>query len=174
MMRSLTRRAAISALGVLAALGAGRRATAAAAAQACAPELPAGAAERITLTPIATGLPAAAPNQRLTLYRFTMPPGEALAVHSHPGATMLQIESGELTYRVVRGEVLFWSGEGVERLDPRPVAAGETVTFLPGDAIFYDADTAHDAVNSGDVPVAVLSVTLLDVEQPSTIFEEPG
>ena len=45
-----------------------------------------------------------------------------------------------------------------------------TETILqPGDAIFYDAATAHTARNPGPTPVLVLAVTLLATDQPATI-----
>ena len=164
----ITRRGAVAAVVALGMFGS-RRKTARGIQTDCEPALPERAAERVTYTPIAEGLPLNAPGQGMSLYRFTMPPGEALPAHSHPGATLLQIEAGEMSYTVVRGQVRFWTRDADGKRMDRLVTAGETMVFGPGDAIFYDADTAHSAVNPGDVPVAVIAVTLLDTSQPQAI-----
>jgi quercetin dioxygenase-like cupin family protein len=165
---TITRRGAVAAVAALGLYGS-RRKTARGTQTDCAPALPESAGDRVTYTPIAEGLPLNAPGQVMQLYRFTMPPGDALPAHSHPGATLLQIESGEMSYTVVRGQVRLWTRDADGGRTDRLVEAGEMAVFGPGDAIFYDADTAHSAVNPGDVPVAVLAVTLLDIELPQTI-----
>ena len=167
-MTRITRRGVVAAIAALGVFGAGRNVTHGAQ-MVCEPELPAGADDQVTFTPIAEGLPMNAPGQALRLYRFTMPPGEALPNHSHPGATLLQIEAGEMSYTVVRGYVQLWTRDADGTRTDRLVTDGETVVFGPGDAISYDADTAHSAVNPGEVPVAVLAVTLLDTSLPQTI-----
>lgn len=164
-----TRRGAVAALAGLGGFGSSRKPVQSAQDDVCTAGLPVGADERVTLTPIAEGVPLDVPGHALRLYRFTMPPGDALPTHSHPGVTMLQIEAGELSYTLVRGQVRLWTNDADGVRTERLVTAGETVVFGPGDAIFYDADTAHSAVNPGDVPVAVLAVTLLDTSQPQAI-----
>ena len=172
-MRTMTRRSLMETLGVFSAIASGGFRPRRVAATFCDTELPEGAGERITLHSIAHGLPSNAPGQQLHLYRFTLPPREELPAHSHPGATMLEIESGELAYTVLRGVVRRWTtGEDGLRVELL-VKTGETAVFTPGDAIYYDADTAHTAVNPGDLPVAVIAVTLLDMAQPQTIPVEP-
>jgi mannose-6-phosphate isomerase-like protein (cupin superfamily) len=167
-MTRTTRRGAVAAVAALGLFGINRNAVRGFTAV-CAPALPESASARVTYTPIAEGLPLNAPAQTMRLYRFTMPPGEMLPAHSHPGATLLQIESGELSYTVVRGQVRHWTRDVDGKRTERLVTAGATVVFGPGDAIFYDVDTAHSAVNPGEVPVAVLAVTLLDTSLPQTI-----
>jgi len=164
----ITRRGAVAAIAALGAFGAGRK-RARGAQVICDPVLPQGEEDRVTYTPIAEGLPINTPGQVMRLYRFTMPPGEALPNHSHPGATLLQVEAGGMSYTVVRGQVQLWRRDADGKRTDRLVKVGETVVFGPGDAIYYDADTAHSAVNPGEVPVAVLAVTLLDTSQPQII-----
>jgi len=82
---------------------------------------------------------------------------------------MLQSESGAHSFSVVRCDVKLWTHHKQGRRVNRAVTAGETAVFGPRDAIYYDADTAHAAVNPGDVSVAVLAVTVFDMAQPQTI-----
>src|SRR5687768_9354727 len=89
MVSNVTRRTLVASLGALSAAGMSRQRSQPVAARACEAELPEGANERITFASIAEGLPLTAPGQHLHLYRFTLPAGETLPAHSHPGATML-------------------------------------------------------------------------------------
>jgi quercetin dioxygenase-like cupin family protein len=122
-------------------------------------------AERTTIEPIGRGNPVSTPGHGLTLYRFSLPPGEVVPPHRHPGATILAVERGELAYTLLRGTVAVQrGGAGAGDLTP-----GTETVLRPGDAIFYDADTAHTARNPGETPVVVLAVTLLATDQPATI-----
>lgn len=167
---SLTRRTLVAALALAgSAVGMRTGASRAVANAECLTSLPDGAADRVTLTAIAAGPPLNAPGQSLQLFRFALPPGEALRAHSHPGATILQIESGQLAYPVIKGSLRVWSrnddgGRVEQRVEP-----GETVVFGPGDSVFYDSDTTHRALNPGEVPVSVLSATLILVDQPQSM-----
>src|SRR5690606_30803241 len=54
--------------------------------------------------------PPGAAGRRLTLVRYTIPPGVELAPHVHPGVQMAFIESGTLSYRVESGTVVIHRG----------------------------------------------------------------
>ena len=122
-------------------------------------------AERTTVEPIARGAPLSTPGHALTLYRFTLPPGEVVPPHRHPGPTILAIEAGAMRYTLLRGTATIQRGS----FGGDEMAAGEEIILRPGDAVFYDAETAHTARNSGDEPVVVLAVTLMATDQPATI-----
>jgi quercetin dioxygenase-like cupin family protein len=159
----------VLAVGVLAGLVGSRLGTRQAAAQddACAvpPAVATARTEGITLEPIGYGAPLSTPGHGLTVYRFTLPPGEVVPPHRHPGATILAIESGEMGYTLLRGTARVQRTEtGGEELTP-----GAEAILRPGDSVFYDAETAHTARNPGTIPVLVLAVTLLASDQPATI-----
>ena len=73
--------------GVLASLGWERRQVAAQD-EACAvpPEVATARAEGTTIEPIGYGAPVSTPGHGLTLYRFSLPPGEVVPPHRHPGS----------------------------------------------------------------------------------------
>ena len=122
-------------------------------------------AEGITFEPIGYGAPKSTPGHGLTVYRFSLPPGEVIPPHRHPGATILSVESGEMGYILLRGTASMLRKEtGGEEL-----SLGTETVLRPGDSIFYDAETAHTARNPGGVPVLILAVTLLATDQPATI-----
>ncbi len=133
------------------------------------PATPPEAMERITLQPIAIGLPLGAPDQQLSLYRFTLPPGNKVDPHRHPGATILQVEAGALAYTLIDGTVELWRGDANQTQAVAVTEPGTEVVMRPGDAVFYDAETVHSAHNSESEPVLVLAVTLMATDQPSTI-----
>ena len=54
--------------------------------------------------PVGSGEPAAAPGHVLSLRRGIFEPGGVVPFHHHPGALVLWVESGELTYVVAEGE----------------------------------------------------------------------
>jgi quercetin dioxygenase-like cupin family protein len=169
MVESTVTRRAVLASGVLAGWVGPRLGMPHAAAQedTCAvpPAVATARAEGITVEPIGFGAPVSTPGHGLTLYRFSLPPGEVVEPHRHPGATILAVESGELGYTLLRGKASVQRKEtGGEELTP----GGETI-LRPGDALFYDADAAHTARNPGSIPVLVLAVTLLATDQPATI-----
>jgi quercetin dioxygenase-like cupin family protein len=173
MAKRITRRVALVA-GAVAGLGGSRWSPASGRiaaqdasceADALPPDVATARAERTTFEPIAVGAPLSTPGHTLTVNRFTLPPGEVVSPHRHPGATVLSIEAGEMGYTVLRGTATLQSAQFGG--DPMPVGV-ETI-MRPGDAVFYDAETAHTARNSGDQPVVVLAVTLLATDQPATI-----
>ncbi|MEA2512562.1 MAG: hypothetical protein QOF33_434 [Thermomicrobiales bacterium] len=124
-------------------------------------------AEGTTVESIGHGAPLSTPGHSINLYRFSLPPGGNVPPHRHPGATLLAVESGALAYTLLRGTASIQRGTGDEVL-----SVGTEMILRPGDALFYDADTAHTARNPGKVPVVVLSVTLLATDQPATILTD--
>jgi quercetin dioxygenase-like cupin family protein len=122
-------------------------------------------AEQITVEPIGRGVPMATPEQTLTLFRFTIPPGGVVSPHRHPGETILAIESGEMTYLLLKGSATITRPSSPQEI----LSTGETTILRPGDSLFYDRDTSHTASNAHDQVLVVLSVTLFASDQPATI-----
>jgi quercetin dioxygenase-like cupin family protein len=109
-----------------------------------------------------------APGQTVYLARFIIQPGAAIFPHSHPGTTLLSVESGALgwtlvqgTAHVVRGAAAGATGPTVDLTEP-----GTDVILQPGDAIFYEDDGVHTARGAGDDETVVLGTLVLTSGQP--------
>ncbi|MBA2278610.1 MAG: hypothetical protein H0W06_12690, partial [Chloroflexia bacterium] len=63
------------------------------------------AAVGVTTDILGSGQPDAAPGEALGMRRNTFAPGGVVPAHMHPGALVLHVESGELTYTVIEGTV---------------------------------------------------------------------
>lgn len=110
---------------------------------------------------------ARAEGQTVYLARFVFQPGAEIFPHSHPGTTLLGVESGEFgwtlgqgTAHVVRGAGA--GGTAVEDL----TEPGTDVVLVPGDAITYEEDVVHTARGAGQEPTVVLGTFVLEAGQP--------
>ena len=100
---------------------------------------------------LASGLPPAAPGQSLQLARYTIPAGAKLAVHVHPGMQTAWVESGELTYHVLKGEAPI--GRAATAATPgatETLRAGESTVLRPGDWVVEAPGTVHYGENLTD------------------------
>lgn len=115
--------------------------------------------------------PLSAPGETLELVQYTIPAGAELPVHKHPGVQMATVESGTLTYHVIRdGRVTVNRADGTEQV----VGPGETITFGVGDSWVEPVGMVHYAENTTEEPVVLMSSSLLDDEVPPTeLVEEP-
>jgi quercetin dioxygenase-like cupin family protein len=109
-----------------------------------------------------------APGQTLYTARFVFQPGSEIFAHSHPGTTVLIVESGTFgwtltqgTAHVVRGAA---SGQPTGTEDLTEV--GSDVLLEPGDAIYYEDDVVHTARGAGDEPTIVLGSFVLTTGEP--------
>lgn len=119
---------------------------------------------------LTSGMPPGAPGQALQLARYTIPAGAVLAVHVHPGMQTAWIESGELTYHVIKGEAPI--GRGASAATPGPtetLGAGETTILEPGDWVVEAPGVVHYGENLTSEPVIILAATLFEVGEPSAI-----
>jgi quercetin dioxygenase-like cupin family protein len=129
----------------------------------------------ITPQPMGSGLPTSAPGLAMGLVRLTYEPGATLNSHTHPGASILFIESGTLTYTLIEGTATVTRASADPATPPAtdPLAAG-VIELNAGDSLFEDADVIHTANNAGDVPAVVTIANLLVAGEPVTTFLEDG
>lgn len=124
---------------------------------------------------LSQGEPSAAPGQILQLVRFVIAPHAKLPVHTHPGMQTAWLESGELTYTVVKGGPVAVTRAGAGLGTPGPVetlADGQTTVFHPGDSWAEPQGMVHFAENAGDAPVVILVASLLvEGAPPSTVIQ---
>ena len=85
----------------------------------------------IVRTELGTTLPSNAPGQRLGLWHYTIPAGQALVPHRHPGWQIARITSGTLTYTILTGTVTVVRGGGAQETH----GAGETIKLNAGDTV---------------------------------------
>ncbi len=129
----------------------------------------------ITPQPMGGGLPSSAPGLAMGLVRLTYEPGATLNTHTHPGASILYIESGTLTYTLIEGSATVTRAPADPATPPatEPLAVG-VIELNAGDSLFEDADVIHTANNAGDVPAVVIIANLLTAGEPVTTFLEDG
>src|SRR3954454_7388993 len=109
-----------------------------------------------------------APGQTVYMARFIIQPGAEIFPHSHPGTTVLTVESGSFgwtllagTAHVVRGAAAGATGPTEDLTKP-----GTEVILEPGDAIFYEDDVVHTARGAGDDETVVLGTLVLTTGEP--------
>lgn len=130
----------------------------------------------ITPQPLGSGQPSVAPGYAMGLVRLTYAPGGTLNAHTHPGASILYIESGTLTYTLVEGTATLTRASSGPvtpgaALAAEPVTPGD-VELQTGDSLFEDADVIHTARNDGSESAVVLIANLLTAGAPVTTFLE--
>jgi quercetin dioxygenase-like cupin family protein len=130
----------------------------------------------ITPQPLGSGQPSVAPGYAMGLVRLTYEPGGTLNAHTHPGTSILYIESGTLTYTLIDGTAtLTRASTGPltpgAALAAEPVSPGD-VELQTGDSLFEDADVIHTARNDGNEPAVVLIANLLTAGAPVSTFLE--
>ncbi|MGH2615761.1 MAG: cupin domain-containing protein [Thermomicrobiales bacterium] len=121
---------------------------------------------------VGSGEPEFAPGYLLSLRRGIFEPGGIVPLHHHPGALVIYVESGTLTYTVSEGEALVTRAaqEGTpspaERLGP-----GAAALLQPGDAV-YEEGVVHVTENLGDEPAVIWIAALTAADEPLTQFHE--
>mgnify|MGYP001492122705 CR=1 FL=1 len=119
---------------------------------------PAGAAGAVVKDILGTEVdPPGAPGRTLTLIRYTIPPGAALAPHIHPGVQLASIRSGRLTYNVVDGVAIVRRAGATT--DEKLVGPTSTV-LRPGDAVTEVDGMVHFGANDTKKPI-VIEATLI-------------
>lgn len=116
----------------------------------------------VTVTPMGPARPVNAPGQALYLVRYTIAPGTELPLHHHEGTQIGLVVSGELTYRVLTGEVpVFRTEPGGKSVLVRTVRGGETAMIGAGEWVIEEPDDHHLGANRGTEPVLIVTSALL-------------
>ena len=109
-------------------------------------------------------MPNDAPGKVLQLERITISPDASIPTHTHPGAYVIYVESGDFGFSVIKGEAEITHAGAME---PEPIAAGSEVIAHTGDTLFENGGVVHSARNAGTTPVVVLTAALLAADEPS-------
>ena len=121
---------------------------------------------------VGSGEPQAAPGYLLSLRRGVFESGGSVPLHHHPGALVIYVESGALTYSVFDGEALITraASDGTpgpaDRLGPGAVAL-----LRAGDAV-YEEGVVHVTENRGNEPSVIWIAALTKTDEPLTQFHE--
>jgi quercetin dioxygenase-like cupin family protein len=115
-----------------------------------------------------------APGQTVYLARFTFLPGKEIFPHSHPGTTLLSVESGSFGWTLVKGTASVIRGAAAGATAPTVTLSkpGDDVILEPGDAIFYEDDVVHTARGAGEEPAVVLGTLVLTSGAPLLMTPE--
>jgi quercetin dioxygenase-like cupin family protein len=121
---------------------------------------------------LARGLPNDAPGKVLQLERYTFAPDAVIPTHTHPGAYLIYVESGDFGFTVIKGDAEITHAGATEA---EPIQAGAEVVAHQGDALFENGGVVHSARNAGTTPVVVYTAALLDTNQPGiTMTNDEG
>lgn len=109
-----------------------------------------------------------APGQTVYLVRVTFHPGAEIFPHSHPGTTLISVESGTFGWTLLEGTAYVVRGAAAGAMEPTEevTAPGTEVILAQGDAIYYEDDVIHSARNAGDDPAVVLVSLVLTSGEP--------
>ncbi len=138
-----------------------------------APAAPAGPISAIELAPgvtaeIFAGAPSdRAADQTVYLARFVFQPGSEIFPHSHPGTTVLGVESGTFGWTLLEGTAHVVRGAAAGNTEVEDVTEPGTEVILEvGDAIYYEDDVVHTARGAGDEPAVVFGTLVLTTGEP--------
>jgi quercetin dioxygenase-like cupin family protein len=136
-------------------------------------EAPAGPISVIELAPgvtaeIFAGAPSdRAPDQTVYVARFVFEAGSEIFPHSHPGTTVLGVESGTFGWTLLEGTAHVVRGAAAGNTEVEDVTEPGTEVILEvGDAIYYEDDVIHTARSAGDEPAVVLGTLVLTTGEP--------
>ena len=109
------------------------------------------------------GPAAQAPGHNVVNFRVTLRGGEA-PPHTHPGTSVLTVESGTFSSTVVAGTTatVMRAGAAPERVS----APGTELVLNPGEGLVYGADVVHTARAAGAEPAVAVVAALYEVGQP--------
>ena len=113
---------------------------------------------------IGEGNPSVAADHTLSLRRAVFEPNGYVSMHHHPGALILYVESGELSYKIEEGEVEVVRAGTVGEGTPPPTESygpGDTLVLGAGDWLFEEG-VIHDARNTGSEPAVVWLSALVE------------
>jgi quercetin dioxygenase-like cupin family protein len=109
--------------------------------------------------------PSISEGHTLALWNYSIPAGQALVPHVHPGYQVARIVSGTLTYDVISGEALVIRADGSQET----AGGGQVVTLKAGDTVVENPGVTHFGANNGDVPVEIYTATLFSTGSPPAV-----
>jgi hypothetical protein len=114
------------------------------------------------------GPPTAAPGFDLSLYRVTFGPGAVVPPHTHPGASVVYVESGTFAFTSLEGEVRLLRAGTTATPDAQGevLAHGTEVMVAAGDVLFFPGEHGDIARNGGDGPLVLLLANLHTAGEP--------
>ena len=126
------------------------------------------AAGEVALEQLGHGLPTAAPGFDLSLYRVTLGAGATVPPHTHPGASVVYVESGTFAFTPLEGEArLIRAGTAATPEAQGELLATDTeVTLTAGDALFFPGEHGDSGRNAGDGPLVLLLANLYTAGEP--------
>ena len=108
-----------------------------------------------------------APDQTVYLARFVFQPDSEIFPHSHPGTTVLGVESGTLGWTLLQGTAHVVRGAAAGGTEVEDVTEpGTEVVLEVGDAIYYEDDVVHTARGAGDEATVVWGTLVLTTGEP--------
>ena len=122
------------------------------------------------------GLPNAAPGFDLSLYRVTFGPGAGVPPHTHPGASIVYVDSGTLAFTSLEGEVyLFRAGAmATPEAEGELLAHDTEATLTAGDVLFFPDEHGDVAYNAGDGDLVLLLANLHTAGEPMLTLMDMG
>lgn len=121
---------------------------------------------------VGSGEPAFAPGHLLSLRRGVFEPGAIVPLHHHPGALVIYVESGSLTYTVSEGEALLTRASDAGTPAPSSrLGHGDAALLQPGDVV-YEEGVVHVTENLGEEPAVIWIAALTATDEPLTQFHE--
>ena len=101
------------------------------------------------------------------LVRFVFQSGSEIFPHSHPGTTVLGVESGSLGWTLLEGTAHVVRGAAAGNTSVEDLTeAGTEVILEVGDAIYYEDDVVHTARGASDDPAVVWGTLVLTTGEP--------
>jgi quercetin dioxygenase-like cupin family protein len=122
----------------------------------------------ISFTMLGQGMPQTAQGQALVQLELYFAPGGSLKAHTHPGALVVNVESGTLGFTMIdmqQGQMQIYRKGETTATPVTAMGANQEITFNPGDW-FVEEGMVHSARNLGDTPVTVLISGLIQAGQP--------
>jgi quercetin dioxygenase-like cupin family protein len=119
---------------------------------------------------VGSGEPRVAPGYLLSLRRGVFDPGGIVPLHHHPGALVIYVESGVLTYTVSEGTALVTRAAQAGTPGPtEQLGPGTAALLQPGDAV-YEEGVVHVTENRGEEPAVIWIAALTATDEPLTQF----
>ena len=128
----------------------------------------------VTTDILGNGQPSTAPGEALGMRRNTFEPGGFVPPHMHPGALVLHVESGELTYTLIEGTVQIQRAATAGTPGPtEELGPGQETVLRAGDWLF-EQGVVHSARNATTDETVVLVASLTTADMPFTVFHQMG